>query len=339
MKKCLILNDTSYDFHHGCEIVMSNIIRLLKKNTLEVIVTNPVGVSWRDNKAFINKMRDVDIIIVNGEGTLHHNSTQVKELASIAQYTKENLNIPIVIINTTYQDNGVEIAEYMKFFDLIFVRESMSQNDLKEFGIQSHVVPDMTFYTEFNLSEKVNDKTIGATDSVYKDVSQSLYRLVIEKNYNYLPALTTPSIKSLNKISILTTIKFYLRKTVKYLEWKFLKKFDIDFIGTLHYIENYETYIQKIANLDFIYIGRYHSVCFALKTLTPFVAIKSNSHKIESMLQDIGLDQDRVVHHNNLNNVKHKPFTKEEELKIQKYITTAPIKIENMFKEIKKLVD
>lgn len=338
MKKCVILNDTSYDFHHGCEIVMSNIIYLLREIGLETIDTNSVGVNWKSNEEFMHNMSDADIVIVNGEGTLHHNSIRVKELSPIGKYVKENLNIPIVLINTTYQDNGPEIAMYMKYFDLIFVRETMSQNDLKQFSIESKVVPDMTFYTKFNLSSKLINNSIGTTDSVYDNVSKSLYDLSIKNRYQYLPALTTPNIKDLNKIVIFKTIKFYLRKIIRYIQWKLFKRFDIILMGTFNYIGDYKHYIQKIANLNFIFIGRYHALCFALKTLTPFFAIKSNSHKIESMLEDIGIDHERIVNHSDLDNLKLKPFTREEETKIKTYINHAPIKIEAMFQEIKKLL-
>ena len=338
MKKCVILNDTSYDFHHGCEIVMSNIIKLLKEIDIETIDTNPVGINWKTNKKFMQNMINADIVIVNGEGTLHHNAVRVKELVSVGKYVKENLDVPIVLINTTYQDNGSEIAEYMKFFDLIFVRETMSQNDLKQFNIESSVVPDMTFYTKFNLSSKSINNSIGTTDSVYDNVSKSLYDLSIKNRYQYLPALTTPYIKEFNKIVVFKTIKFYLRKTVRYVQWKLFGRLDIILMGTYHYIEDYKSYIQQISSLNFIFIGRYHSLCFALKTLTPFFAIKSNSHKVESMLGDIGIEHDRIVDDSDLDNLKFKPFSKEEEIQIKTYINHAPIEIEAMFQEIKKLL-
>ena len=106
-----------------------------------------------------------------------------------------------------------------------------------------------------------------------------------------------------------------------------------------YYINDYKNYIQKIANLNFLIVGRYHSLCFALKTLTPFVALKSNSHKIEGMLEDIGMGQNRIIEENDIVKIKMKSFSDSEQTKILDYINTAPIKIENMFKEIKKLLE
>lgn len=72
MKKALIVNDTSYENHHGCELVIKNIHKLLEKNNIKVIATNPTGVDWFKNRKFIRSIYKADIVIINGEGTLHH---------------------------------------------------------------------------------------------------------------------------------------------------------------------------------------------------------------------------------------------------------------------------
>ncbi len=339
MKKAVILNDTSFDSHHGCEIVMKNIIQLLKEINIETIDTNPVGMHWIKNKKFIQNMNKADIVIVNGEGTLHHASTRVKELVTIGKYIKEKLFIPVVLINATYQNNGQEIANYMKFFDLIFVRESMSKNDLMQYHIESQVVPDLTFYSQFDILNK-NETTIsGITDNVYLDLSEKLFKLSLEQKYLYLPALTNPKLRNYQIKSILKFIKYHLYKNIKYILWHAGYKLDHYSIRTFYYTNNYKNYIQKIANLNFIIISKYHSLCFALKTFTPFLAIRSNSFKIESMLRDIGFSNDRIIDFTDLQNLELKEFTKQEYEKIKLYVDTAPLKIKKMFKQINLLLN
>ena len=41
--------------------------------------------------------------------------------------------------------------------------------------------------------------------------------------------------------------------------------------------------------------GRFHAVCFAVLTGTPFLAMRSNSSKIESFIGDVGLSTERMV--------------------------------------------
>ncbi len=47
-------------------------------------------------------MSALDIVIVNGEGTLHHSQKKVLDLAKAAKYASVGLNIPVVLINSTY---------------------------------------------------------------------------------------------------------------------------------------------------------------------------------------------------------------------------------------------
>ena len=339
MKKAVLLNDTSYEFHHGCEVVVKNIKELLLKNDIKIIDTNPVGINWMKNQKFIKNMYKADIIIVNGEGTLHHAQQRAKELVSIAKYSKENLNIPIVLINSIYQDNGDKIAEYMKYFDKIFVRETLSKNDLNQYAINSEVVPDMTFYSKYNINNKKVSNEIGITDSVYLDLSEELYNISLQNNYIYLPALTDMKLKTNSIKSLLRYIKYFIYKHTKKILNKFGYKLNHQSIRTFYYINGYENYINQIANLKFLIVGRYHSLCFALKTNTPFIALKSNSHKIEGMLEDIGIGDKRIKSKLELNEICYENFSNDELEKINNYVDSAPQKIENMFRDIRKLLE
>ncbi|MBD3843027.1 MAG: polysaccharide pyruvyl transferase family protein [Campylobacterales bacterium] len=337
MKTAVIINDTSYKPHHGCETVVHNIIFLLHKRDIETIATNQVGISW-DNKDFLNHMKNADIVIVNGEGTLHHAGNRAKDLARVGQYVKEHLFKPVVLINTIYQDNGPEIGAYMKYFDLIFVRESFSQIELKKIGILSYVVPDMTFYTPYDLADKhiVND--IGVSDSVYSSVSKKLYNFCMYNHYRFLPILSVPKINKFNYCSSwLKLARFLILKWIKIILLKLGIPLSYKQKRFLYFIESYKDYINTISNLKLFISGRFHSLCFALKTMTPFIAIRSNSHKIEGMLADIGIGYDRILEVDDIEECKLKKYIEwsdDESTKIHQYINEAPLKIEEMFDKI-----
>ena len=73
---------------------------------------------------------------------------------------------------------------------------------------------------------------------------------------------------------------------------------------------------------------------------TPFLAISSNTHKVESLISDIGISKERLVRDvkdidekmNKLNS-----FSDEEIESISKYLKLANIKIDEMFDEISAL--
>ena len=271
----VILNDTSLESHHGCEEVISNIKKLALRNGIEVIDTHPAGSNWQESSNFLLSILKCDIVIVNGEGTLHHGQLRARELITIAKYVKENINIPIVLINSTYQENGDKIAEYTRYFDLIYVRETLSKRDLESYGIKSKVVPDMTFYTEFDLSKKIELDTIGVSDSVYTRLSEELFDLCLAKNYKYLPALTRPKIELNSLRNIVRYLKHSSFVSFKFFLYKLGFKFSYKTARAFFYVDTYNEYVKDISELNFFITGRYHSLCFALKALTPFVAIKS----------------------------------------------------------------
>jgi hypothetical protein len=336
-KKAVILNDTSYESHHGCEVVIDNIKLLLYKNNIKTVDTNPVGTDCLENSNFLKNMASSDLVIVNGEGTLHHNQPRAVELMNAVKYIRLNLNIPIVLINSTYQDNGVKTAKLMRYFDLIFVRESLSKNELNRHGIFSEVVPDMTFYDRYeNIKKNSEREGIAITDSVYLDKSEALYNLALENKISYMPMLTHK--KVFGNLSGIENIARIFLRVIRFFSWKCGYKYNHTIVRSFFYIKNHLNYIDKISNLKLIVVGRYHSLCFALKTFTPFEAIKSNSHKIEGLLIDIGINNEFQVKQIELISLNLNGFNDKEILKISEYVNAAPLRIENMFLSIKKLL-
>ena len=60
------------------------------------------------------------------------------------------------MINCTYQNNSKSWKKYLSDFDIISVRETNSYEELKKININSKVVPDLSFYSNFNLKKSNN---------------------------------------------------------------------------------------------------------------------------------------------------------------------------------------
>jgi hypothetical protein len=335
-KTAVILNDTSYEFHHGCESVITNIKKLLWRQKIEVTATNPVNRDWRQNRTFRKKMAVADLVLVNGEGSLHHAKPRAARLITVAEYIRQNQRIPVVLINATCQENGPELTAKMKNFTRIYVRESLSQKELEDHSIPSQVVPDMSFYTYYDLDAKRNIDKIGVTDSVYPEVSEYLYNLSLQRGYLYLPILADIKLTKDNS-NLFPFVYYHLVKKLDLIRFKTGSKLKHKKIKRFFFLKDYRQYIQAIAELRFLITGRFHSLCFALKTLTPFIAIPSNSHKMEALIQDIGLDGERLQTIDRLKDTTFNDFSPAERNNIQKYVTSAPSRIEQMFEEIKEL--
>ncbi len=263
------------------------------------------------------------------KGSIHSGRERALNLVKMANYA-EKLNIPCVLINTVYQNNPENYKEYLKKFKLIAVRESNSFNELQKININSLIVPDLTLYSTYNeLNKRTN--LIGFTDSIFKDITKILYEKSCElTNTIYLSLYADYCASILNP----QRINYYFDNII----YK-LKKI---FSSQAHQDKLFSTpleYKRKLASLKFLITGRFHSVCFALITKTPFLAIPSNTYKIEGLLYDIGLSN-RLITKDQvslINNESNYEFTEAEIQKIDIFLVNTKNKINALFDKIAEL--
>jgi hypothetical protein len=89
-------------------------------------------------------LENSDVVLINGEGMISNNRKGAFTLAQSAPFCRER-DIPCFLINSVYQDNSKEMADIVRRFDFVFVRESQSQTELRNEGIDSTVVPDRSY--------------------------------------------------------------------------------------------------------------------------------------------------------------------------------------------------
>ena len=86
--------------------------------------------------SFDKLLEKADLVIVNGEGSFHHNRRN--DLAEVSKY------FPSILINTVFEDNDVDLSN----FKFISARESISASNLG-----CPVIPDIIFTSK--ILEKV----------------------------------------------------------------------------------------------------------------------------------------------------------------------------------------
>jgi len=148
--KVVILNDTSVSGHFGGRLVMNALHAGLTLRGIEVLDKVQVREPWEDHRDVMDK---ADLIIVNGEGSIHHGARM--ELLEVAKF------YPSALINAVYQE--VPSNEWIKDFKYISVRESLSQAKVAEHGAVAKVVPDVIFTHTIPRPEIIEDLCI--TDS------------------------------------------------------------------------------------------------------------------------------------------------------------------------------
>ena len=86
--KAHLFNDTRNEYHHGCSLVIKNIFSFFNKLNVDIIKTFPSGTNHLHNANLENFIKNVDIIIVNGEGTIHHSQINDIEKIKINNFLK-----------------------------------------------------------------------------------------------------------------------------------------------------------------------------------------------------------------------------------------------------------
>jgi hypothetical protein len=303
VKKAILINDTSFEGHHGCSYVKEAIVENLRNNNYELSLTVPVNSNWKCDNDFFEAAKEVDLIIVNGEGTIHHSSERAENIISISFFSYVH-RIRCVLINATYEDNNHKINNFTRLFDAVYVRENKSYLTLNKYSIDSNIVPDLSYYVDKPETTKslVN---VGVTDSVFINITDELYNFAFDNNFKFLPIL-----------SVNTTIN---------------SNYSNNFIDTP------ESYYSEVNNSLFLISGRYHAICMAIQSKTPFYAISSNTYKIEGMLEDAGLELSRLKNTNQIRVKDLMKYSDSELQSIDNYLQLGRDKIIKMFDDICKI--
>lgn len=246
---------------------MDNLLLLLKQCDIEPIHLHSTFDFWKDKENYVNnKIKECDIIIVNGEGSIHHSNTKSTSLASIGPLAR-SLKKPAILLNATFYKNNINIYKDIIEYSYIYARDSYSLSELVEHGGAGFYAPDLTFLTD--ISPLKNSSYLKRTDnnelriligeSVLKDTSAQLAQLADKKG------------------------------------WKRLYIHHIDDLNL-----SIETHFDSMRSADLIITGRFHTVCFCINMGIPFVALESNTNKISNLLNDCFQSTRRLLPHDRL---------------------------------------
>lgn len=287
--KAVLLNDTRVDRHHGCTSVIGTIDGLCAANDITITARNPAHRDWRGDAVLTAAIDAADCVIVNGEGTIHHDRPAGKMLLAAGQYARER-GKRACLINTTWQANSADSLRLLESFDIVTVRESASEAELVAHGFSPRRIPDLALY--HRPKEASQRHGVAYCDSVQGPKALALYRRMWALDAEPLPIVQLKSAP----LEILRWIRRYdpsllalLRPThardALRASWQDYRK----------QIAERDAFTARVAGKELIVTGRFHMMIFALGGMTPSLAVGSNTHKIEATLRDAGLEPWRAV--------------------------------------------
>lgn len=289
MVKAVLLNDTRIDRHHGCTTVVETIGALSARNGIEIIASSPAHHDWRADAEIAGAIKSADLVIVNGEGTVHHDRPAGLKLLEAGQFAREH-GTKAALINSTWQANGADALRALEAFDIVTVRESASEAELAAHGHHARRIPDLALYHQPDLSALRSG--VGYCDSVQGPKALALYEQMWAIGAEPLPLVQLD-------LQPMTVLRWLLRfgpsKTAIFNPAHALKALR----GTVQDYREQEpsrdVTTGKVAAKQLVVTGRFHMMIFCLGAHTPMLALSSNTHKIEATLADAGLQPWRVV--------------------------------------------
>jgi|13_taG_2_1085334.scaffolds.fasta_scaffold04976_4 hypothetical protein len=157
--KVIIFNNTS-KYHKGCAKVMDYIHNNLISNNHQIIDSVFGNGVYNSVSEYKNKIEMSDAVIVNGEGTMHHDAPHAHKLLDTLRYAKRR-GKKTFLINTVWQAMSIdnELKEVLQD-TYISVREIISQKELMNSDIKSHVNIDLSFFNDVTYEEKESNELI-----------------------------------------------------------------------------------------------------------------------------------------------------------------------------------
>jgi hypothetical protein len=330
----VVLNDTRVDHHHGCIRVMMAVESLLGSIGCCVIASAPAHADWTKMPAVTDAITKAKLLVVNGEGTIHHKSAAGMKLLEAADWAAVQ-GIPSILLNCAWQDNGADFVEKLRRFTLVATRDSRSAAEIKAAGISCHTVPDLSLYLP-GVAPVARRQRVGFTDNVVRPVSLQLEQMRQRCAGESLPIqFVEPG---------MAAAVHYFREYVgkqDLLQPAFLA--GLFRLRWLHYhnqTRSIDAFLRRLAELELLVSGRFHACTLAMVTETPFIAVRSNSHKIEALIEDAGLSSWRLSDALTPEIVEHARRTgwePEEQRKMRDYLAFAREGAHSLFKEIGKL--
>jgi hypothetical protein len=278
----VVINDTRSDPHHGCWRVMRTLEAQLARVGLTVIASAPAAADWRDDRAVLAALERAALVVVNGEGTLHHDRPAAARLLAIGAHARA-LGLPAALINASWQDNGPALGQTLGDFALVSARESRSAAQMKAAGVEARVVHDLSLFE--TVRPPAHRQGVGFTDSVLRQAAVELDRARRRLGGRALPIHFSPpglagalwNLRQGAARQDLLHPLFLTRSLAARLASRAGESADD------------AAYMARVSALSLMVTGRFHAAAFALAAGTPVLAVESNTHKIGATFEDAGL--------------------------------------------------
>lgn len=333
LKFSILINDTRIDHHHGCARVVEAIQYLANKHGFPIKYAFPSHSSVSGTDTYARALNECEVVLVNGEGTLHHDRPAGLELLDAAAQAKRAGKY-VVLINAGWEKNSIQFGQYLSLFDMVVARDQASQREMSSFHSHCRLLPDLSLYLPAPslLVHPVNCR-VAFTDSVIRTVSLELAKAAKSSGGEML-SIQYPTGNSW------TSNYSFIREVIGKQDLKNPLFFFKLASSRLTLLKNSEVqtsdWLRRLGSYSLLVSGRYHACTLAMLMGVPFVALQSNTAKIANLINDSGLDTRRLCEVSELTklNATNWKYSEAEKYSLEEYIHRGRDQTDILFSEI-----
>jgi polysaccharide pyruvyl transferase WcaK-like protein len=328
VKRVLLVNDTRIVGHHGSSSVVDVIFREFAKRGISVV-------SDVEHAVNIGSLGDhgCQAVVINGEGAMHGGGKHSHLFSRIGE-DMHRRRIPVFLINTVFDERTPEILARMRYFTGIYCREAQSAKVLETAGVDASVCPDLTFGLDLpdGLAFRPGSRIV-VLDTTVASKNRTLYRFCLENGLQFQPMRASPRlVRATSWRNLLRIARFGATKYAgKLLPGVYA------FGRYANAVTSSRAFFERMTEKTLVVVAsRFHGVCFCIKAGVPFLAISSNTPKIEGMLADAGLS-DRMLDIGDLDVEllrRRAVWSPQHEERRLRYVAQARERVDRMFDDI-----
>lgn len=327
MVQVLLLNDTRLVGHHGSTAVVETIFAQLRDRGIDVV--SHLSAPLQPDSA----VETYGALLINGEGAMHHGRRNSQYFSKLAEEMKGR-GVPTFLVNSVYQENTSEIVARMPSFTGIYCRESQSVELLASQGVPAKLCPDLTFAMQMPkaLQWRRGDE-IRVLDSTVTETNRDLFGFAQDcglpfQTMRYPPARVAKrspkNFKRRLRLDVMKAMGSLFPRSYEFGRYRSA-------------LADRNAFLRRLTDGTRVVVsGRFHGVCLCMKLGVPFLAVSSNTHKVEGLLSDAGLGHRMLASHAlDLSWVERKgDWTQSDAQKCVRYGQNAQRPIASMFDRI-----
>lgn len=323
MPAAVILNDTSTRYHHGCARVMRLLVAGLEAAGLTITRRIPARADWTRDATALAALRAAQVIVINGEGTLHDGAPAGERLLSVLDAAP---GVPVALVNALWENNPPTWDAALRRMALVAARDSRSAAAMSAVA-PARWLPDLSLSAPAGTTPSPRAGLIVG-DSVRLDRRRALARAAQRLGATYLPTKTLRH-------------PVWRLAPARVLLWRAYNGVWSGPVPPFDMAPDEPAYLARLAAAQGHISGRFHAVCLSMLTETPFLALASTTSKVETLLRDAGLGPDRLISAEDLARLTpdqaRRPFTPAELDAIRAFRHRAETEATRLFADIRGL--